>query len=147
MKTPLKFCVIVLAIGAGVSARTQDVSLQQLYERHSWFELRDAIAGRTVSPLYSGFVASAFNRTRDAENLLSRAVREAAASEAVEAREALLNLYMRLGRSADMLRVLDEMLAATPSSDDLRNARELFQSLRGVANQSVRAGRHRSFAC
>jgi hypothetical protein len=76
-----------------VAQAPKELSLQQLYERHSWFELRDAIAGRTVPALYAGAVASAFNRTRDAENLLKRAVREASTPEAANnAREVLVNL-------------------------------------------------------
>jgi hypothetical protein len=73
---------IVLGICSGLIAQTHDVSLQQLYERHSWFELRDALAGRSAPALYAGGVASAFNRTRDAETLLNRAVREASAINA-----------------------------------------------------------------
>jgi hypothetical protein len=70
--------VVIVGLWSGVVAQApKELSLQQLYERHSWFELRDAIAGRAVHPLYSGAVASAFKRPRDAENVLKRAVREA----------------------------------------------------------------------
>jgi Aspartyl protease len=144
----LKAAVIV-GLWSGVLAQApKELSLQQLYEYHRWFELRDAIAGRTVSALYAGAVASAFNRTRDAENLLKRAVREASTPEAAnEAREALVNLYMRLGRSSDMVRLLDEALATAPSRSDLRNVRQAFESFRRLPNQSVRGGQHQPFRC
>ena len=73
-------------------------TLQTLFEGHRWFELRDAIGGQTAPALYLGAVASAFNQTAEAERHLRRAVREAADAErANDAREALANLYMRLG--------------------------------------------------
>jgi hypothetical protein len=66
--------VIVVGIWSGAVAQPNDPSLQELYERHRWFELRDAIAGRKVPPLYTGAVAAAFNR-RDAEKHLNEALR------------------------------------------------------------------------
>lgn len=149
MRQLLTVAAIVVGFWSGVVAQApNDSSLQRLYERHSWFELRDAVADKTVPPLYSGAVASAFNRTADAERYLNRAVREASTTEAAnEAREALVNLYMRLGRSSDMIRVLDEALAAAPSRSDFRNVRQAFESFRRLPNQSARTGRHRPFQC
>jgi aspartyl protease len=149
MRALLTVAAIVVALWAGVVAQTpEDASLQRLYERHSWFELRDAVAGKPVPALYSGAVASAFNRTADAERYLKRAVREASTTEAAtEAREALVNLYMRLGRSSDMIRILDDALAVAPSRSDLRNVRLAFESFRRIPNQSARAGRRPSFKC
>jgi hypothetical protein len=123
-------------------------SPQELYEQHRWFELRDAVAGKTAPALYLGAVASAFNRPADAERDLNRAIREASTIEtANDAREALMNLYMRLGRSSDMVRVLDDAFAAAPSRSDLRNARQAFESFRRLPNQSARLGRHQPFRC
>jgi hypothetical protein len=69
-------------LGSTVLAQVPEApSLQQLYDQHRWFELREAIAGKAVLPLYSGSVASAFNRTLEAERHLTRAVREAATPE------------------------------------------------------------------
>lgn len=133
----------------GTFAQTpDDMSLQRLYERHRWFELREAVAGKRVPALYLGAVASAFNRTADAETYLERAVREASTTDAAtDAREALASLYMRLGRSSDMVRVLDDALAAAPSRSDLGNARQAFDAFRRIPNQSARMGRRRSFQC
>jgi hypothetical protein len=140
---------VIVGLSYGLVAQTpRELSLEQLYAGHRWFELRDAIAGKTVPSMYAGAVASAFNRTREAERLLRQAVREATTVEAAnDAREALLALYMRLGRSADVVRVLDDALAAAPSSTDIRNARQAFESLRRVPNQTARMGRGRSFRC
>jgi hypothetical protein len=144
----LKVAVIVGLWSGVVAQAPKELSLQQLYERHSWFELRDAIAGRAVPAVYAGAVASAFNRTHDAENLLKRAVHEASSPEAAnDAREVLVNLYMRLGRSSDMIRVLDEALAATPSRSDFRNVLQAFESFRRLPNQSARIGQRRPFQC
>jgi hypothetical protein len=41
-----------------------------------------------------------------------------------DAREVLVNLYMRLGRSSDMIRLLDDAIATAPSRSDLRNVRQ-----------------------
>jgi hypothetical protein len=144
----LKVAVIVGLWSGAVAQAPKELSLQQLYERHRWFELRDAIAGRAVPALYAGAVASAFNHTRDAENLLKRAVREASTPEAAnDAREVLVNLYMRLGRSSDMIRLLDEAIATAPSRSDLRNVRQAFESFRRLPNQSARVGQHQPFRC
>jgi hypothetical protein len=140
---------VVVAFWSGVMVQAPTGrSLQELYERHSWFELRDTMAGRTVPALYAGAVASAFNRTGDAERYLNRAAREASSVAAAnEAREALANLYMRLGRSSDMMRLLDELLAAAPSRADIREARQAFEPFRRLPNQTARTGLHRPFQC
>jgi hypothetical protein len=145
--------LLVLAVGlgmlSGVAARgPSHGSLQALFEGHRWFELRDAIGGQTAPALYVGAVASAFNQTSEAERHLRRAVREAADAErANDAREALANLYMRLGRSADLVRIIDDALAAAPGRADLRNALKSFESFRRAPDQTARAGRRRPFQC
>jgi hypothetical protein len=139
--------LIVVGIWSGARAQPNQPSLQQLYDHHNWFELRDAIAGRTVSALYSGAVASAFNR-RDAEKYLNEALRQASTTEAAnEVREALINLYLLLGRSADAVRTLDAAVAAAPSRADFLNVRRLFDSFRRLPNQTARIGRRAPFRC
>jgi hypothetical protein len=71
---------VVLLFGTG-SQSPPESALTQIYDQHRWFDLRDAIAGRTVSPLYVGAVAAAFNRMPDAETYLRRAIREAGTTE------------------------------------------------------------------
>src|SRR5258708_15874726 len=149
MRDLLRIAAIVVGLCIGVMAQSpKDLSLRQLYDRHSWFELGEAIAGRTVPALYTGAVASAFNRTRDAERYLNRAVREASTTEAAnDAREALATLYMRLGRTSDMIRVLDEILSAAPARSDVRNVFGGCESFRRLSNQTVRTGPPRPFQC
>src|SRR5687767_14795075 len=107
MKPFLNTVVIIVGFWSAVVAQGPETpALQTLFDRHSWFELRDAIAGKNVSALYSGAVASAFNRSADAERHFRRAIREASnVGAATDAREALANFYMRIGRSSDMIRV------------------------------------------
>ncbi len=140
---------IVIALWSGLVAQAPELqALQELSERRRWFELRDAIAGRPAAPLYAGLVASAFNQTRDAERLLQQAVREASTIEqANDAREALVGLYTRHSRSREMLRVLDDMLAAAPARSDVRNVRDGFEPFRNVPDQTARVGSRRPFAC
>ena len=149
MRRLLTFAAFVVALWTAVFAQIQHAaSLQELYEQHRWFDLRDALAGKTVPALYLGAVASAFNRPADAERYLNRAIREASTTEAAnDARDALMNLYMRLGRSSDMVRVLDDAFAAAPSRSDLLNARQAFESFRRLPNQSARGGQRQPFQC
>jgi Aspartyl protease len=142
------FLTLCLAVGSLWSPTRDEVELRRLFATNSWFELRDAIEGRNAASLYRGAVASAFNRASDAEAYLNRAIREASNAEAAnEAREALANLYMRLGRSSDMLRVLDDALAAAPSRADISNVRQAFEPFRGAPNQSAQVGRRQPFRC
>jgi hypothetical protein len=147
LKKSATIVVIVVGIWSGAVAQPNDPSLQELYERHRWFELRDAIAGRTVPPLYTGAVAAAFSR-RDAEKHLNEALRQASTTDAAnEVREALINLYMLLGRSADAVRTLDAAVAAAPSRADFLNVRRLFDPFRRLPNQTARTGRRAPFRC
>jgi hypothetical protein len=145
----LSITLLVITVSSGaIAQRLSDRSLQNLYDGHRWFELRDAIAGKSVPPLYSGAVASAFSQVADAERYLNRAVREASTPEAAnEARDVLINLYLRESRISDALRVVDVALTVAPSRTDFRNMRTLFDSFRGFPNQSVSRVRARPFPC
>ena len=148
----MRVLITLLSVFAGLSsaliAQPPQQALQTLYEQRRWFELREAVSGRSVPALYAGAVASAFNRPIDAVRHLTRAIREAATPEAAnEARDILANLYMRLGKSADMVRILDDGLAVAPSRADFRNVRQAFEPLRRLPNQSTRSGASRPFRC
>lgn len=151
MRAALKklFAIVatVAGIWSGAAAQQNQQSIQQMYERHDWFGLRDAIAGQTVSALYGGAVASAFNRP-EAEKYLNEALRQASTTEAAnDVREALLSVYMLRGRSADAVRALDAAVAAAPSRPDVVNARRLFDPFRREPNQTARSGRRAPFRC
>jgi hypothetical protein len=144
----LAVAVTIGLAGAVFAPRAEERSLDELYKGHRWFELRDAIVRKRVPALYTGAVASAFNRTAEAEKHLRQAVREASTAESAnDAREALINLYMRVGRSSDMLRTLDDAVTAAPSRADFRNVREVFASFRGLRDQTATVGRRQSFRC
>src|SRR5687767_843379 len=96
MKRLLLVCAVIGGAVVHLSSEIQDDGrLAELYDRDSWFELRDAIEGKQVAPLYAGAVASAFNRVEEAEQHLTRAVREATSTESAnEARGKLAILYI-----------------------------------------------------
>ena len=119
-----------------------------MYDAHRWFDLRDAVRGKNVPPLYLGAVAAAFNNVEDAEKYLNRAIRHASTpEEANEAREVLANLYMLHGRRREAVRQFDEILRAKPGRPDVQNARAILSALGRNQDQSI-VYRHRaSFGC
>jgi predicted aspartyl protease len=143
--------LVVMVAGVMAGARPQsgtEAALRAMYEAHQWFELRDAIAGKSVAAVYSGAVASAFNRTVEADRALTQAVRDAATPDAAnEVREALMNLDMRLGRSAHLVRLLDEALAVAPERADLRNMRALFRDFAAAPDQATAKISRDAFRC
>ena len=149
----LRVIVLVVVIVAGIWARvfgqaqSASSSISQLYENHRWFELRSATVGQKVPDLYSGAVAAAFDEVADAENLFRRATRDASHQTAVAAYEALLNLYIRQGRSRQLLRLLHEAVQAAPDREDFQNAATLFAPLLGSPDQSVAQRSNRWFHC
>src|SRR5262249_24529457 len=120
-----------------------EAKLKQLYERRAWFELRDAVDGRNASPLYLGAVASAFNRVDEAKRRLEQVITQAPDSnEAREARELLTYLYLRIGRSADAGKYIEEQLKVEPGRADLRNVQTIFRCIRqGFESRDPIAGR------
>lgn len=132
----------------GARQTSDDARLADLYDRDAWFELRDAIAGKDVAPLYAGAVASAFNRVDEAEKHLTRAVREATTTEAAnEARGKLSILYIRIGRLSDAGRIIDEILKTEPGRADVANARAVFGAYADRPNQIVERSRRGTFRC
>ena len=149
MKATLRIAAVVVG-AACVSAAAQEPGLKELFDKHRWFELRDAIAdkGKSVPALYAGAVASAFNDVTRAESLLKRAIKEAKSPAAAnEARDILLNLYMRQGRSMDMLRLIDDAAAAEPGRNDIANARTAFEALRRAPDMRADPGTRMPFQC
>lgn len=139
---------LMLAVGAvpGIHVWSQP-SLQRLYDDQHWFELRDALRDGEAPALYRAVVASAFNRTEDAERELGRLMRESSDATAVSsAADALLNLYMRTGRFGDALELADEILTMSPGRADVRNARSLLAGA-GAMNQEVTSSTPASFDC
>ena len=143
----LSYALIVAAwSGTGIPAWSQP-PLQQLYDDQRWFDLRDALRDREAPALYRAAVASAFNRSEEAEREFSRIIRESAdATAASAAREGLLGLYMRTGRFGDALKLADEVLTTSPGRADLRNLKSILAGA-GATNQQLTSSRPATFAC
>ena len=89
-------CSLLVGEGEGAAA---GVDLKALYEAHSWFELREAIAAGDAPALYKGAVAAAFNKTAEAEEIFRSILATAPDSDdAVSAAEWLSYMYLRAGR-------------------------------------------------
>ena len=150
MKAIPSVFTLVIGLHVYVAAQAPDdaASLKQLYDNHQIFELREALDGKSGPPLYLGAVAAGFNHVADGEKYLKQAIREALTIEAAnEAREWLINLYMRFGRSSDAARLINEALKAAPSRFDLRNARGFLRSFSRYPNQTVETRRPQTFPC
>src|SRR5262245_40812406 len=151
MRVTRRLLNVVLLVGGlwsyAVAQTTNTVSLQQLYDGGRWFELRDAVRDKEASPLYLGAVASAFNRVKDAEKYFNQAIRRPLTAEtAIEARELLAQLYIRVGRSSDAGHLIDEILKMAPQRSDVQNTRVVFGAFSDRPNMSVRS-RRASFRC
>jgi clan AA aspartic protease (TIGR02281 family) len=142
MNSFLTLALIAGGLSSYVVAQTpRDASLKQMYDTHSWFELRDAARDKNLPALYLGAIASAFNRVQDAEKHLNRAIREASNAEAAnDARGMLAMLYIRAGRTADAGCLIDDILKVAPERSDIRNARQVFGAVSDGRNQRVQFG-------
>ncbi|HUL71867.1 MAG TPA: aspartyl protease family protein [Vicinamibacterales bacterium] len=141
----------IVVVGSFVPLWTQapdDANFRELYDTNRWFELRNAIDGKTAPALYRGAVASAFNRIEEAEKYLRQAVRESPDPHAAnEARGLLALLYVRLGRSSDAGRLIDDFLRVEPDRSDMRNLRVVFGAFADRPNQSVPSNQRATFSC
>ena len=152
MSTNLHKCIAAVAptvLCAFAFAQAPDeAKLKQLYERREWFELREAVDGRNASPLYLGAVASAFNRVDEAKRRLGQVITKAPDSnEAREARELLTYLYLRIGRSADAGKQIEEQLRAEPGRADLRNVQTIFSAFSKGSNLEIRSRNDATIEC
>lgn len=112
--------------------------LRSFYEAHQWFRLRDAVRARDAPAFYLGAVASAFNDIGQAEKSLRSVINSAPQAGLIhEARELLINTYMRAGRYRQALSETEQALAARPDDKGLKNARALLSTLSRYAEQTV----------
>ena len=117
---------ITVAFATGDDDRAQD-----LFQRHRWFDLRNtSITDRYAAPLIKGTLASAFNRVAEAERELKSAVRLAKGAEQVNAaREKLVVLYLRQGRTRDAVAQMRAALKRDSTRADLQGLLDLFGPL------------------
>jgi hypothetical protein len=136
MQTVARLCLVFIA--ALFAAASEEVSLQACYDGHRWFDLREAIRGKQVHPLYRGAAASAFNDIRQAEKYLKATIRGASdPGEAEEAHLVLASLYTRLGRFGNVIKQYQRVLRLSPERSDIRNVCELFAVFGRYPDQSV----------
>ena len=95
-------------------ARAPAADAERLFREGRWFDLRDAITDRSPAVL-RGAVATAFNDTAVAEDLLWNVVRSAPA-EADDAYELLCRIYRRSGQYARLAKTYRAWSAAFPDS-------------------------------
>jgi predicted aspartyl protease len=123
---------IIFSVAAAF-ATDQSVDLKSLYEGHHWFQLRDAIANVKAPELYQGAVAAAFDQRDLAVARLQHVITSAPqSSEAVEARELLLHLYMRASQYSKAVSMMKEQIAARvgkPATDGDRASLALLSQL------------------
>jgi tetratricopeptide (TPR) repeat protein len=124
--------------------------LRQLQEQSRYFQLREALqqTGRRDSEtlFYRALVESRFGQ--DSAAVLDLLKFLAARSDPVlqrKAYEELASALARLGRYGESARALSEALRLTPLDDfehaDNENARALYESLAGVAPQTIEFGK------
>jgi len=133
---------IALSAAAGEEPAPSD--LKTLYDAHQWLELRQALEKVQGPALYRGAVASAFNDTRRAENLLRSVIKSAPSSgQAYDAYEWLEHLYLRTGQYRRLISTMEQRSAAFPNKNELAAERQELGAFRGLPDQEP--GKPRSF--
>ena len=117
-----------------------DERAQDLFHQHRWFELRGVIvADQFADALIRGSLASAFNHPQEAEQQLKRAIRLAKGYEQSNAaRDKLVALYLRDGRTVEAVVQLKAILKRDPSPrPDTQNVLDLFGPLAAAGDFSA----------
>jgi predicted aspartyl protease len=121
-----------------LDAQDNNANLKSLYDKHSWFELRDAVTKENAPVFYQGMVACAFNDLRTCQKKLRVVVKSKPQSdEAVEAHRTLAAIYRRQGKYHQILAELDALLAISPGDSDTQGDRPLFAALAKFPDQQV----------
>lgn len=112
---------VALALGAWYASDAAQGSasdLRALYNVHDWFKLRDAIAGKDVSPLYRGAVAAAFGQAAEAAVALLPLINGTDSSkDADDADDWLSYMFVRTGQYQKAAAQMDQ---GTPLLETLR---------------------------
>lgn len=105
---PSKWWIGILLSVSLIAAVDDDERTQDLFQRHQWFDLRGVHPKDPYADaLVRGSVAAAFNQPAEAEPQLRRAIKLATtADQRMAARELLIRLLMRSGRSRDAVNEL-----------------------------------------
>lgn len=112
--------------------------LKSLYAGHHWFQLRDAIRKPDLPPLYLGAIAAAFDQRDEAEEYLTRAIRNSPASQqAAEARNILISIQMRAGHYTQAAALMKEQMAAKPGKPSSDGDRAMYEAFAKLPNMTV----------
>jgi hypothetical protein len=139
-RNAIQKALMAMLVFGGLATASANPTLKLLYQRHRWFDLRDAIRGneQIVSELYLGAVASAFNDRERAESYLGRAIqREPGSRDAIEAHEMLGYLYARSGRYREATEQFGSILKYKPDRSDVENVRAMYAAFGQHPDQSV----------
>jgi hypothetical protein len=132
----------LLALLIPVLMQGQSVRLQELYEKHHWFELRRALTTEKGSALYRGAVASAFDQAEEAERDLHAVIgADPHSKDAFEAHEWLAYLYMRAGRYSQVVAETDAKTRGSGRTEP-EGERAFMDALRHFPD--LKAGAHRT---
>jgi hypothetical protein len=143
----LRYLSALVVCTASYAQQPDEAQFRQLYDERRWFDLRDAVQGQDAPPFYRAAVASALNRPDEAVGLYEQTIRESSdAATVTAARDALAFLYLREGRIADLLRLADDVLAATPDRADVKGLRDMLAGA-GATNQQTLSTKRASFEC
>lgn len=138
--------VLLLVLGRAPQASAD--AYRELFDQHRWFDLKAAIQGKHVADLYTGAVAAAFNDVPTAESALNAAVRETTSPlAAVEGREALGLMYVRLGRLRAAAEQFQLILAADPSRSDVANFLGMLKGFNAHPDFAVISNQVARFSC
>jgi predicted aspartyl protease len=130
----LTFAVLVQPL----HSRDSTAGLKSFYDSHRWFELRDKVARTNAPAFYKGAVATAFNRTPEAETDLRAIISDDRSGDfGFEARELLIAFFYRTGKYHEALAEANALLAQKSSAADIVNVLPTLQVLSTHDNQSI----------
>lgn len=124
------------AHGSGSEGANQD--LKALYDRHQWFELRDALKEESDQAFYRGASACAFGDLQSCEKSLHSTITSAPHSaQSAEAHAILEAAYLRAGQYKKALSHVEARLAINADDADAKNDYALLAVLGRGPEQSL----------
>jgi hypothetical protein len=108
--------LLAATILLAVCLNAADDALQSAFGAHRWFDMRDAVIARDVSPVYRLVVDASFDDLHGTESEWKKLGPAGTPKEQLaDAHYAMYRLYLRLGRYRQAVAELPKMAAADPS--------------------------------
>lgn len=123
-----------------VHGQPPKAALKALYDSHSWFALREALAKGVITPapFYKAAVETAFHQDERAKMDVKQYIASHPALDMlVEARELLLGMEYRSAHYQDTLLQAQQILAIKPDAKDVTNFLPTLKVLAPFVRQSV----------